>query len=336
MKAARFLVRAEWIREEESGMIGREKVQNETETLNQLRSFLESELQKYESSRYTWRKRGDEVAFYKIKNAGGTSKEVYLSYKDPEARAEINKMKYARFLRNTLAKIRKNQKFMEKLERELLDYDLIEAINLVNPDMDGKFTATVLKRLYSAFSSRLFSDLLGFESTCDVMAKSLLKDPGERRVMGLSSFEKRAQDTSLKPEESTPGIRPYSDKLEYDTGLGFCVRSKSELLICMILVANDISFKYEEPLVLDGKTYYPDFTITLPSGETAIFEHFGYMGDETYRNKTRRKIAMYASHGYYPGVNFFATYEFPDRPFKTADIEDIVKIIKRQTERVVL
>ena len=104
----------------------------------------------------------------------------------------------------------------------------------------------------------------------------------------------------------------------------------------MILVANDISFKYEEPLVLDGKTYYPDFTITLPSGETAIFEHFGYMGDETYRNKTRRKIAMYASHGYYPGVNFFATYEFPDRPFKTADIEDIVTIIKRQTERVVL
>lgn len=69
------------------------------------------------------------------------------------------------------------------------------------------------------------------------------------------------------------------------------VRSKSELLICYFLTANNINFQYE-PLMTLSKEIRPDFVIDDHKGNTIILEHFG-MDDDGYNAKKQTKEKEY-------------------------------------------
>ena len=60
----------------------------------------------------------------------------------------------------------------------------------------------------------------------------------------------------------------HTENKLYRTSHGDLVRSKSEMMISLLLCQHHIPFHYEEELVLNGVTIYPDFTIRHPITET--------------------------------------------------------------------
>ena len=84
----------------------------------------------------------------------------------------------------------------------------------------------------------------------------------------------------------------------YQTLSGDRVRSKSEVIIANILFDRKITFTYEEPLVVDGQSYSPDFTIRW-KGRTYYWEHLGLLDQEEYFGDWKLKEAMYKKH--FPG-----------------------------------
>ena len=69
------------------------------------------------------------------------------------------------------------------------------------------------------------------------------------------------------------------------------VRSKSEQIIADRLFINNIPYKYEYPIEINGIIYHTDFRILRMSDRKELFyEHFGKMGDEQYANDNIRSI----------------------------------------------
>lgn len=107
---------------------------------------------------------------------------------------------------------------------------------------------------------------------------------------------------------------------------GKMLRSKSEAIIDMMLYKNRIPFRYEEKLVLDGITLYPDFVIRHPAtGEYFYWEHFGMMDDEDYRNHACNKINLYCKNGIIPSVNLIMTFETQNQPLSAERVEMIIQ-----------
>ena len=86
----------------------------------------------------------------------------------------------------------------------------------------------------------------------------------------------------------------------------YFVRSKSEVIIANMLVAEEIPFAYEEPLfATDGSMYLPDFTVKF-KGETYYWEHVGRLDLEGYKKHWEQKEEWYNAN--FPG-KLIVTYE---------------------------
>ena len=120
-------------------------------------------------------------------------------------------------------------------------------------------------------------------------------------------------------------LTDFDDQLIHKTASGTYVRSKSEVLIDMVLYQNKIPFHYEEKLILGQTTLYPDFTIRHPkTGQFFYWEHFGMMDDPKYLQNTCAKMSLYLSSHIYPGVQLITTYESSSCPLTLEVIENIV------------
>ncbi|MFJ6438601.1 AAA family ATPase [Streptomyces sp. NPDC091416] len=88
------------------------------------------------------------------------------------------------------------------------------------------------------------------------------------------------------------------------THFGLPVRSKNEVIIADLLhrLARG-RFAYEQPLVgKDGRTRFPDFTITTDDpARPIIWEHLGMLSDPEYASKWEAKKACYAEQGILEG-----------------------------------
>ncbi len=88
------------------------------------------------------------------------------------------------------------------------------------------------------------------------------------------------------------------ERLIHITTRGEAVRSKSEVIIANMLHAKGLPYHYEAPLVIDGVTKYPDFTIEDDdTGITYYWEHCGMLHDPGYRKRWEEKKQWYAEHG---------------------------------------
>lgn len=103
------------------------------------------------------------------------------------------------------------------------------------------------------------------------------------------------------------------------------LRSKSEVLIDMLLRRNKIPFRYECALPLGNSVVYPDFTLRHPdSGEFYYWEHFGMMDQPSYIKKTISKLNRYATNGIIPNINLITTYETKEHPLNPEIIEKYI------------
>lgn len=123
------------------------------------------------------------------------------------------------------------------------------------------------------------------------------------------------------PFRSNPA---YSEDLQYVSGLGTTVRTKSELNIVNALEAAGIPYRYEMETMVLGKAIYPDFTIKKADGRKVIWEHYGMTHDEDYAKKAEIRSINYEKSGYRRHTNFIVTYESDIK-----DRQEIDKIIRR-------
>jgi hypothetical protein len=94
---------------------------------------------------------------------------------------------------------------------------------------------------------------------------------------------------------------------------------KAELPIAEKLIAMGVPYVYEQPLVLGGRTRWPDFTIEDDaSGITYYWEHLGMLSDPVYERRWAAKRQVYLGDGV--------------RPVDEADGADRVLIETREVE----
>jgi hypothetical protein len=124
------------------------------------------------------------------------------------------------------------------------------------------------------------------------------------------TFIKKAVENDFHPE-----------RLVFITNSGIRVRSKSERTIADLLDQNKIPFRYEAELLIGNRVRRPDFSINrFSDGKLVIWEHFGLMDQEEYRQKTIDKLHFYLRHSFFPSDNLICTYEH--------DLRDIVCLQK--------
>lgn len=117
----------------------------------------------------------------------------------------------------------------------------------------------------------------------------------------------------------------HLENLIFSTHSGNKVRSKSEVMIDMLLFQNKIPFRYECLLELDDIAIYPDFTIRHPkTGQIYYWEHFGMMDNPTYGKNVCTKLQTYISHGIIPSIQLITTYETKENPLNVDVVEKII------------
>ncbi|MBR6256868.1 MAG: hypothetical protein IKR23_05760 [Lachnospiraceae bacterium] len=101
------------------------------------------------------------------------------------------------------------------------------------------------------------------------------------------------------------------------------VRSKSEKILADYFFRNNIPYKYEKPLLLQGYgTVYSDFTLFSPKLRKEIYwEHEGRMDDPVYARSAVKKIYGYEQNGIFEGERLILTYETEETVINTRDIE---------------
>lgn len=118
----------------------------------------------------------------------------------------------------------------------------------------------------------------------------------------------------------------HPENLVHQTIGGLLVRSKSESMIAVALSENNIPYRYENLLELNGITLAPDFTILHPvSGRIYYWEHFGLLDNDFYCNNLIQKIRSYADANIILGENLIITYETQASPLNFHTINNIIK-----------
>lgn len=113
----------------------------------------------------------------------------------------------------------------------------------------------------------------------------------------------------------------------YETLNGERVRSKTETMIADRLRERHIPYKYECPLIIGNKTFYPDFTILRMSDRAELYyEHLGKMGDPDYARRNINKLNKYALNGIVQGDKLFTTMESADCPFDIRTLDKLIDI----------
>ena len=153
----------------------------------------------------------------------------------------------------------------------------------------------------------------------------MLTLPGYQELLKSSILTQSDELVSwMKAPFPTNPTKP--EQLTYETQSGYKVRSKSELIIDMLLHMYQIPCRYECALELGEAVIYPDFTIRHPkTGELFYWEHFGMMDQMKYRTKAGSKLQLYTSHGILPSVNLITTYETDDNPLNTRTVEAVIQ-----------
>ena len=126
-----------------------------------------------------------------------------------------------------------------------------------------------------------------------------------------------------EPFEANPN---HPETLTIKTITNHLVRSKSESIIDLCLYSHKIPFRYEAPLVLDGVTFYPDFTIRHPiTGDFYYWEHFGLMDNPEYCEHAFSKLKFYTRNGLIPSIHIITTYETKEHPLSPETVENLIQ-----------
>lgn len=244
-------------------------------------------------------------------------------------------------------KLEKQIKFLQSQLKELPEGKLICALN-------GKgykwYRSDGHNCIYLPKKERIVAEQLAYKKYLSLQLKNLLQ---EKKAIDFylrhhnSTFYQKEQAFINSPkykELLAPNFKPLEQDLQewmqlpyekcdihpehlvHDTYSGNVVRSKSEVLIDMVLYKNRIPFRYECMLELGDIIVYPDFTIRHPrTGQVFYWEHFGLMDNLNYSKNAISKLQLYTSNGIIPSIQLITTFETKEHPLTTEMIKKIVE-----------
>ena len=125
--------------------------------------------------------------------------------------------------------------------------------------------------------------------------------------------EQRYEQCELYPE--------YKNKR---SSRGELLRSKSELLIVERLYHYEIPKHYDETIIANGETFYPDFTFQGADGDLFYWEHLGMMNIPKYSSRNIKKLRDYIEAGIIPGNNLILSFD-GDGTINMGMIDAIIK-----------
>lgn len=149
----------------------------------------------------------------------------------------------------------------------------------------------------------------------------------------FSETAKRLTNLFQKPRPIEVRGKFYEERLIHKTLRGELVRSKSELVIADRLASHNIDYTYEKPLVINGETRYPDFTIEdEESGFKYYWEHCGMLFDPDYKKRWENKLYWYRKNGILPyeeggGPSGILIVSEEEEGFSSQTIENIIQKI---------
>lgn len=156
-------------------------------------------------------------------------------------------------------------------------------------------------------------------------AEQLLTQNSEYQKLLSPHFKLLSEELEEWSKSEFTQCIKYPEGKIHQAPSGNMVRSKSEVLIDMVLYTNQIPFRYECELKLDDTIIYPDFTIRNPrTGKLYYWEHFGKMDDPVYARNTTLKLNTYISHNIIPDIDLITTYETMDHPLSIQTIDSII------------
>ncbi|MDO4978483.1 MAG: hypothetical protein Q4E53_14635 [Eubacteriales bacterium] len=118
----------------------------------------------------------------------------------------------------------------------------------------------------------------------------------------------------------------YPEEKKVPGAAGEYFRSKSEAWIQKELLRRGIPHRYECALTLGDRTLYPDFMILHPvTGKLIIWEHYGMLDDPEYVRRKLAQVELYLANGFFPSVNFIATFESLEHPLDFSLVEKIIE-----------
>lgn len=178
-----------------------------------------------------------------------------------------------------------------------------------------------LKQEYAALSAFL-RHYKSSEKHSDRMLRNcpelydLLKDD-------LTDLDEKLRRWCAEPYSRKKG---HEEALVHETAEGTMVRSKSEVMIANELYYAGIPYRYECQHLINGSSYYPDFTIrNKRTGQMFIWEHFGLSTNRSYMADTVNKLANYADAGLVHGKNLIMTYESDKMPLSITTIRLMIE-----------
>ncbi len=207
-----------------------------------------------------------------------------------------------RYLKNKERKIAiklAEKEYYEKLDKEMAKYE--KALSIVEDFVENERLENIYRRLHPA-------------------RKALVTPVCRLIEMVINEFE--------QIEYVGKGFNS-DDKTEYYTIKGERVRSKSEKIIADELYRNNIPYKYELPLELQGWnrniTIYPDFTVlNKRTGKKWIIEHLGMMDNDVYYESAMQKLDLYEKNDILLGRDLILLHETSTNPFKIKILEKYI------------
>ena len=143
------------------------------------------------------------------------------------------------------------------------------------------------------------------------LRQTLLK---ELRSLELSRKERgelrrfRAQERQRRQAQERLSKRSHPEQCIHYAPWGDYVRSKSELLIGLLLMKHKIAFRYEKGIELNRRLLHPDFTLYI-RGREYYWEHLGLWEQESYRRDWEERRGLYEQYGIEEGRNLLCTRE---------------------------
>ena len=153
------------------------------------------------------------------------------------------------------------------------------------------------------------------------------KDGNFRKYLQIGSPYRELLTNDRWDFESYEKSCSHPENLVVSTLKGDMVRSKSEAMIANELLAMGIPYRYENPIVLDGRQLHPDFTVkSLKNDRLIIWEHFGKADDPDYvENNILWRLEKYLNNGYIPGYNLIITFEDKKHPLTLEMVRNVIQ-----------
>lgn len=209
-----------------------------------------------------------------------------------------------------------------KTGREQRVYLRLEKRNLAcllaQKSYDKKAKSLVEKRL-----RRLEQVCLDFsEDEVEKLWEELIPERRDLVMPIQKPWIRQVEEWMAQPYKAPPLGFPT---LGLTTKKGETVRSKTEKILADLFNDQNIPYKYECPLRLEQKWWYPDFTFLSPyTKEEVYWEHHGMVDDEIYMNRMIQKIMVYEQNGISPGKNLILTFETKTQPLNLHWVQQLI------------